>query len=103
VGDFFEIPDFKLLAKKHEVIAVIVRDLLEEKPPKMGFASLVDPESGAVLEGDFNSSSVQSYAKKVQLHDRKLYETFRKHHIRFTKVYTTSTAAVELRRLFEGR
>ena len=103
VGDFFEIPDFKLLAKKHEVIAVVVRDLLEEKPPKMGFASLVDPESGAVLEGDFNSSSVQSYAKKVQLHDRKLYETFRKHHIRFTKVYTTSTAAVELRRLFEGR
>jgi uncharacterized protein (DUF58 family) len=103
VGDFFEIPDFKLLAKKHEVIAVIVRDLLEEKPPKMGFASLVDPESGAVLEGDFNSSSVQSYTEKVVLHDRKLYETFRKHHIRFTKVYTTSTAAVELRRLFEGR
>jgi uncharacterized protein (DUF58 family) len=24
VGDFFEIPDFKLLAKKHEVVAVIV-------------------------------------------------------------------------------
>jgi uncharacterized protein (DUF58 family) len=103
VGDFFEIPDFKLLAKKHEVVAVVVRDLLEEKPPKMGFASLVDPESGAVLEGDFNSHSVENYAKKVQVHDRKLYETFRKHQIRFTKVYTTSSAAVELRRLFEGR
>ena len=103
VGDFFEIPDFKLLAKKHEVVAVVVRDLLEEKPPKMGFASLVDPESGAVLEGDFNSHSVESYAKKVQVHDRELYETFRKHQIRFTKVYTTSSAAVELRRLFEGR
>ena len=50
VGDFFEIPDFKVLAKKHEVVAVIVRDHLEEKPPQMGFASLVDPESGAVLE-----------------------------------------------------
>ena len=103
VGDFFEIPDFKLLAKKHEVVAVIVRDLLEEKPPKMGFASLVDPESGTVLEGDFNSHSVESYAKKVQVHDRKLYETFRKHHIRFTKVYTTDKVGVKLRRLFEGR
>ena len=103
VGDFFEIPDFKLLAKKHEVVAVVVRDHLEEKPPKMGFSSLVDPESGAVLEGDFNSSSVEAYSKKVQVHDRLLYETFRKHQIRFTKVYTDGNVGVALRRLFEGR
>lgn len=103
VGDFFEIPDFRLLAKKHEVVAVIVRDILEEKPPQMGFSSLVDPESGAVLEGDFNSSSVDVYAKKVYAHDHKLYDTFRKHQVRFTKIYTTSSASVELRRLFEGR
>jgi uncharacterized protein (DUF58 family) len=103
IGDFFEIPDFRLLAKKHEVIAIVVRDILEEKPPKMGFASFVDPESGAVLEGDFNSSSVKSYAKKVAQHDHKLYEAFRKQQIRFTKIYTHSAAAVELRRLFEGR
>ncbi len=103
VGDFFEIPDLKLLAKKHEVVAVIVRDILEEKPPVMGFSSLVDPESGAVLEGDFNASSVEAYAKKVHAHDHQLYETLRKHQIRFTKIYTHSNAAVELRRLFEGR
>ena len=103
VGDFFEIPDFKVLAKKHEVVAVVVRDLLEEKPPEMGFSSLVDPESGAVLEGDFNSATVKAYAQKVQVHDRKLYETFRKHQIRFTKVYTHDMTGVKLRRLFEGR
>jgi len=103
VGDFFEIPDLKLLAKKHEVVAIIVRDRLEEKPPKMGFSSLIDPESGAVLESDFNHSSVDRYAKKVHVHDRKLYETFRKHQIRFTKIYTDSVSGVELRRLFEGR
>ena len=103
VGDFFKIPDFKLLARKHEVVAVVVRDHLEEKPPQMGFTSLVDPESGAVLEGDFNKSSVESYAKRVLAHDRKLYDTFRKHQIRFSKVYTDGVASVELRRLFEGR
>lgn len=103
IGDFFEIPDFKLLARKHEVVAIVVRDILEEKPPKMGFASLVDPESGAALEGDFNSSSVEAYAKRVAVHDHKLYDTFRKHQIRFTKIYTHSVASVELRRLFEGR
>jgi uncharacterized protein (DUF58 family) len=103
VGDFFEVPDLKLLAKKHEVLAFVVRDLLEEKPPQMGFSSLVDPESGAVLEGDFNASSVNAYAKKVLEHDLKLYEMFRKNQIRFTKIYTHSIASVELRRLFEGR
>jgi len=103
VGDFFEIPDFKLLAQKHEVVAVIVRDHLEEKPPQMGFSSLVDPESGAVLEGDFNNASVKAYAQKVHEHDRKLYEILRKHQIRFTKVYTDASVGVILRRLFEGR
>lgn len=103
VGDFFEIPDFKLLAKKHEVVAVIVRDRMEETPPQMGFTSLVDPESSAVLEGDFNTQTVKEYAKKVLVHDRELYATFRKHQIRFIKVYTDSSIGVSLRRLFEGR
>ena len=103
VGDFFDIPNLKLLAKKHEVVAIIVRDHFEENPPKMGFASLVDPESGAVLEGDFNSSSVSEYANRVKEHDRELYATFRKHQIRFTKVYTDANVGVALRRLFEGR
>ncbi len=103
VGDFFEIPDFKLLAKKHELVCIVVRDKYEEKPPPMGFSSLVDPESGAVLEGDFNKSSVESYAKKVHQHDHRLFETFRKHQIRFTKVYTDDAPSVNLRRLFEGR
>ncbi len=103
VGDFFEIPDFKLLAKKHEVVAIIVRDHLEEHPPEMGFSSLIDPESGATLEGDFNKKSVQSYATRVQAHDRELYARFRKDRIRFTKVYTDSNVSVAIRRLFEGR
>ncbi|MEO1954193.1 MAG: DUF58 domain-containing protein, partial [Campylobacterales bacterium] len=103
VGDFFEIPDFRLLAKKHEVIAIIVRDKLEEHPPAMGFSSLLDPESGTTLEGDFNDFSILSYVKKVMAHDHKLYERFRKDKVRFTKIYTDSLVSVELRRLFEGR
>ena len=103
VGDFFEVPDLKLLAKKHEVIAIIVRDRLEEHPPEMGFRSLVDPESGSVLEGDFNAQTVKDYAKKVLLHDRELYATLRKHQIRFGKIYTDENVSVGLRRLFEGR
>lgn len=103
IGDFFEIPDFKLLAKKHEVLAIIVRDHLEEKPPVMGFSSLVDPQSGSNLEANFTPSSVKSYAKKVHEHDHKLFDTLAKHQVKFTKIYTDAFVAVELRRLFEGR
>ncbi len=103
IGDFFEIPDFRLLAKKHEVVAVIVRDRIEEAPPAFGFSSLMDPESGATLEGDFNNRSVTAYKAKVHAHDHTLYERFRKDQIRFIKVYTDDAASVQLRRLFEGR
>ncbi len=103
IGDFFEIPDFRLLGKKHEVIVIIVRDHFEEKPPQLGFASLMDPESGQVLEGDFNARSVNEYSKRVRTHDMALYERFRKDGIRFMKVYTDDIASVQLRRLFEGR
>lgn len=103
IGDYFEIPDFRLLARKHEVLSVIVRDRLEENPPVMGFASLVDPESGAALEGDFNASSVRAYSQRVAAHDHRLFDTLRGDGIRFTKIYTDSIAGVELRRLFEGR
>jgi glycine/serine hydroxymethyltransferase len=69
----------------------------------MGFASLLDPESGENLEGDFNSASVDAYKKRVHEHDHKLYATFQKQQIKFTKIYTDNHVAVELRRLFEGR
>ncbi|MDD5211378.1 MAG: DUF58 domain-containing protein [Sulfuricurvum sp.] len=103
IGDFFEIPDMRLLAKKHEVVAVIVRDRVEEKPEPFGFIAMIDPESGTVLEGDFNAASVQKYHEKVRVHDRLLFEQLRRDAIRSTKLYTDGSAVVTLRRLFEGR
>ncbi len=102
IADFFEIPDLRILAKKHEVVAIIVRDKMEEAPPAFGFSSLMDPESGQSLEGDFNARSVKAYKAKVHAHDHKLYERLRKDQVRFIKVYTDDVASVQLRRLFEG-
>jgi uncharacterized protein (DUF58 family) len=103
LGDFFDIPELRLLAKKHEVLAVVVRDRFEEKPETLGFGSLRDPQSGAVLEGDFNTKSVEKYAQNVRAHDIKLFESFRSCGVRAVKLYTDSQASVVLRRLFEGR
>ena len=103
IADFFEIPNLKVLAKKHEIIALIVRDKFEEHPPVMGFSSLMDPESGTTLEGDFNEKSVKNYAIRVHAHDKILYENFRNSGIRFTKIYTDDVASVSLKRVFERR
>lgn len=103
IGDFFEIPDMRLLAKKHEVVAVVIRDRLEEKPEPFGFTALIDPESAKVLEGNFNAASVQKYHEKIRTHDGFLFEQFRRDGIRSTKLYTDGNASVTLRRLFEGR
>jgi uncharacterized protein (DUF58 family) len=103
IADFFEIPNLKLLAKKHEVVALIVRDRAEEHPPVMGFSSLMDPENGLSLEGDFNEKSVNAYATRVHAHDRILYETLRNSGVRFAKIYTDDVASVSLKRVFERR
>lgn len=103
IGDFFEIPDLRLLAKKHEVVAIVVRDRFEENPSAMGFSALIDPESGAVLEGDFNARSVRKYHEKVRAHDAALFDRLRRDGIRSAKLYTDASVSVVLRRLFEGR
>ncbi|MGD9654418.1 MAG: DUF58 domain-containing protein [Sulfuricurvum sp.] len=103
LGDFFEIPDLRLLAKKHEVVAIVVRDRFEESPEPLGFSALVDPESGAALEGDFNVRSVGRYREKVREHDVALFDRFRRDGVRSAKLYTDASASVTLRRLFEGR
>lgn len=102
VADFFDLPQLRLLAKKHEVVCIIVRDRMEEAPPPFGFATLRDPESGQSLEGNFNAKTVRQYAKRVREHDRALYARLRNDGIRFTKIYTDDHVGVRLRRLFEG-
>ena len=102
VADYFDLPDFKVLARKHEVIAIIVRDRIEEHPPAFGFSTLQDTESAAELEGDFNKSTIKAYEAKVAEHDHKLYEKLRKDQVRFVKIYTDEPAVVKLKRLFEG-
>ncbi len=102
MGDFFELPKLKILAKKHEVIALIIRDKYEEFPPEIGFASLVDPQTGAWLEGDFDKEAVQNYYKEIVAYDRELYQNLRQSQVRFDKLYTDKNPSVGLRKVFEG-
>ena len=103
IGDFFNIDNLnlKLLSKKHEVIAIIVRDKFEETPTRMGNVNFTDPETSKVFDGDLNSSLVKEYEKKVKINDYKLYENFRKAGVDFIKIYTHDNLIVKMMKLFK--
>jgi uncharacterized protein (DUF58 family) len=83
VSDFYTKLDLKYLAKKNEVIAFVIRDEVEENPPPFGHASLLDSESGEVLNGNFVSSS--TYQKNLEEHDKRLFSEMNKWGVKIMK------------------
>ncbi len=103
IGDYFEEFDFKLLSKKHEVIALMVRDKLEEDPKEMGMINLVDPSTSQSQFLHIDTNAVNAYCKKVQQQDHQLYTHFKKNQITSTKLYTDEEPFVKLSKLFMRR
>jgi len=103
IGDFFNCKNLnlKLLSKKHEVIAIIVRDNFEENPTKLGNVNFTDPSTSQVFEGDLNKSLVNNYTKKVHKNDQILYDTFKKAGVDFIKIYTHESVFKKLAQLFK--
>jgi len=102
VRDRFE-EDLALLSRRHEVIAVIVRDRFEEEPVPLGQVNLVDPESGKSLQTHFGERSVRRYRAKVIENDKRLYRHLNRHRVRFVKIYTDEDPFGKLVKLFGGR
>ena len=56
----------KILAQRHDVVAVTVEDPSERELPDVGLARFVDPETGEHIEIDTSSPAVRAeYAKRV--------------------------------------
>ncbi len=98
VSDFYHELDLKYLSKRNEVIAIIVRDRVEEIPPPFGNITLIDSESGKRVEGDFSNNI--EYIQSVQQHDKALYKSFKKQGIRYIKIYTDQNPLRELKKFF---
>jgi len=98
VSDFVGEIDLKLLAKKHDVFAVIVRDKFEEDPSELGYLRLIDMESRKSLEGNIDSDMLKRYKKALHDNDEKLYKQFKKQGVRFSKIYTDEEPTLKLMR-----
>ncbi len=99
ISDFVGDINLGLLSKKHDVIALIVRDRFEENPSSLGYVRLVDIENGAAYEGDINSATMDSYKEALVENDKKLYKQFKKNGIRSIKLYTDEEPAMKLRQI----
>lgn len=101
IGDFItDELHMHALSKKHEVIALIVRDKLEEEPYSLGSINSIDPSTNEQTQLLLNNNLASHYQKAIYKNDHNLYSYFRKHKIKFTKIYTHQEPIGRLRELF---
>ena len=103
ISDFVGDIDLALLSKKHDVVALVVRDKFEEKPSELGYIRLMDMEQRSSFEGVVGKSEIKAYEKALEENDEKLIRHFKKSAVRYTKVYTDEEPYLKLARLLGGR
>jgi uncharacterized protein (DUF58 family) len=103
ISDFVGDINFAILSKKHDVVALIVRDKFEENPQELGYLRVLDMESSSSFEGNIGSEELKGYKKALDENDKKLYAHFKQNGIRYTKIYTDEEPFIKLARLFGGR
>ena len=99
IGDFFEEADLSLLAAKHEVYAIMVRDKFEENPKLMGSLDLIDPSTMASSSFEFDKKMLEDYQEVIEQHDKQLYESLMGNQIGYTKIYTDEDPYFKLNNL----
>ncbi len=100
IGDFLEEVDLSLLAQKHEVIAILIRDREEESPKKLGEVTLSSPQGKAKMDTYFGKRSIEKYLAKLKENDEKLIEHFSRYDIRYVKIFTDDEVVGKLLELF---
>jgi uncharacterized protein (DUF58 family) len=98
ISDFVGTVDLRLLAKKHDLFVIIVRDRFEENPKELGYLRLVDTEGAGSYEGEIGQSTLKHYRTALKANDHALFQQFRQNGIRYAKLYTDEDPAVELLR-----
>ena len=101
LGDFYDLPDFSLLNRKHEVYAVVVRDRFEENPKLFGEYDLIDPISKSHNSLDVDDSVISSFKDEMISQDKRLFTHFKKNRIPFVKIYTNEEPFIRLQELLK--
>jgi len=107
ISDFLDegyLDSLRLLAKKHDLIALKVRDKAEQELPRAGLLNLQDPETGEFFTVNSNSKKVRDrYQKLIQQQDQQLATNFKKARIDLVNLFTDEPYAPELMKFFKLR
>ena len=103
ISDFVGEVDLALLSKKHDVVALVVRDRFEENPEALGQMRLMDMENDRSFEGMVGNAELKSYKRALASNDEKLYAHFKRSAVRYSKIYTDEEPYLKLAKLLGGR
>lgn len=99
----FETP-LRLLGKKHDAVAVVVKDPLETKIPALGLVDFEDPETGEVVTVDTSSSQFQKdYKAYCQKQDEIRDTQLRRSQVDQIQIETDQDLVQPLVRFFQSR
>jgi len=97
IGDFIgDDINLSILAKKHDLYVVIVRDKFLENPKPLGEITLIDPGYLDRFSGNVDSSTVSAFAKALREYDKDLIKHLKRVGARFVKLYTDKDPYLEL-------
>jgi len=97
IGDFIaEDINLSLLAKKHDLFVIIVREEFLENPKPLGEVTLIDPGFLTSLSGNVDEETIKSYKKEIMRNDKVLIKHLKKSGARFLKIYTHQDPYLEL-------
>lgn len=81
--------ELKRLARKHEVVCLMVRDPVEKELPPMGIVQVKDAESGEVVVVDWSSKSVRdSYLEHLKLQEDRTAMDLKKAQVEWVRIST---------------
>jgi len=103
ISDFVGEVDLALLSKKHDVVALVVRDRFEENPEALGEIRLMDMEHNRSFEGMVGNAELASYKRALATNDENLYAHFKRSAVRYSKIYTDEEPYLKLAKLLGGR
>ncbi len=97
------LPELRVLARRHEVIAVRVTDIREQELPDIGLLSLEDPETGEQVLADTSDAEFRSrYAALAAEESRALSAGFSRAGIGQIPLLTTDSCYLPLKAFFRG-
>ena len=100
VGDFLDEVDLSILAQKHELCIVIIRDRWEENPTVNSDVELVNPLSTKNINKTLSKKALKYYVQKLKEHDENFYAHLNQHNIKHVKIYEQEEILQKLEQLF---